>query len=186
MSCISCVCTRGLPFSHVKTICNLHVIVSSLLYFFPMGWYGKYRWSVKYSTGSLVFISLPSVAWLVFVLGVTFFTCENHLQLGRISFFATLFIYHELVRDIPEVHKIQQWFFNFNISLPWVAWVLFVLGGHGFHMWKPFATCTNFFFATSFFSWIGTNGQYRRSVKYSNGSSILIIPFHELHELSLY
>jgi len=91
-------CTRGAPFSYVKIICNLHVIVSSLLYFFSMGLYGKYRWSVKYSTGSLVFISLPSVAWLVFV-----------------------------------------------------------LRGHGFHMWKPFAACTYFFFRDFIYlSWVGT------------------------------
>jgi len=61
MSCMSCVCTRGSWFSHVKTICNLHVFSYSLLYFLFMNWYGKYRRSVKYSNGSLV-IQFPSMS----------------------------------------------------------------------------------------------------------------------------
>jgi len=47
--------------------------------------------------------------------GVLVFTCENHLQLARIFFFTTLLSFHDVVWEIPEVCKIQQWFIKFLI-----------------------------------------------------------------------
>jgi len=84
------------------------------------------------------------------------FSCENHLQLARISFFTTLFIFSWVAMGNtggPQNIAMGLQFFN---SLPWVAWNVFVLGGHGIHMWKPFATCTNLLFRYFIFvSWGG-------------------------------
>jgi len=51
----------------------------------------------------------------VLVLGGHGFTIKNDLQLAGIFFFTTLFLLHDVVWEIPEVRKIQQWVFKFLI-----------------------------------------------------------------------
>jgi len=48
--------------------------------------------------------------------GIMVFICENHLQLARIFYFTTLLYFHDVVWEIPEVCKIQQWVIKFLIS----------------------------------------------------------------------
>jgi len=66
MSCINYVGSWGWWFSHVKTIYNLHIFFSSLLYVFFTSWNAKYRGTVKYNNGSL-FLWFP---WM---------TCINYV-----------------------------------------------------------------------------------------------------------
>jgi len=114
--------------------------------------------------------------------GVMVFTCENQLKLARNFFFTTLFFFHDVVSVIPEVRKIQERVFKNSNSLLWVAWVVVELGGHGFHTWKPCATCTYFFFHYFIFFhervW-----EIPEVRKIQQRIFKFLIPFHELHEL---
>jgi len=60
-------------------------------------------------------------------------------------------------------------------SVGLVAKITFVRESHGFHIWKPFTTCTYFFSAIYIFlmSW---NGKYHGDLKYSDGVLFLGFP----------
>jgi len=143
-----------------------------LLYLFFLSWYGKYRWSVNYSTGSLILKSLLWVPWVEFVLG------GHDFHMWKAFATCTYFFYTLLSFFLMSWYGKYWCSVNYSTrslifsSLQWVAWVVFVLGGYGFHMWKPFATCTYFFYTLLYFFFMSWYGKYRWSVNYSTGSLI--------------
>jgi len=152
---MSCVCTRGSWFPHVKTISNLQVFFHWLLYFLFMSWYGKYRWSIEYSTGTLVLSSLLWVAWVVFVLGGRGFQMWKLFATCTYFRYTLHYFFHELVWKNLWSIKYSTGTLSF-ISLLLLAWVVIVLGNYGFHMWRPFAICTYICFTLLYcFSWVG-------------------------------
>jgi len=134
-----------------------HIFFRYFIFSSCLGINGKYRRSIVYSTRSLNYNSLPWIAWVVFVLGGHGFymwkplaTC-TYFHFLYFIFFLWVGINGKSRRSL----KYNTRSLNYN-SLPWVAWVFFVLGGHGFHMWKPFAACTYFsfrYFIFSFMNW---------------------------------
>jgi len=92
------------------------ISVSSLLNSFFMSWYGKNKRFPRIQQWLYnILIPFHVLQKLCLYYRVMVFTCDNHLQLARIFFFATWFFFHKLVWEIQDVRKIQQWIINFLI-----------------------------------------------------------------------